>query len=842
MQFYTNVSILKNDVYYRGVDENGKRVQKKIPYQPHLFIPVKEKTKFKTLDGRYVEKIRQETIYEAKDFIQKYKDVEGFDIFGNETFIYQFLGDMYPNNINWNKDKIVIWALDIEVASERGFPDPADASEEVQCITVADKSGYKMVFGLGEFKTEDKTIEYIQCKNERELLERFLEFWIELKPDVVTGWNTSLFDIPYLYRRIAYLFSEPKARQLSPWGYVQEKSVMKYGKKNFAYNLLGISSLDYLDLYKKFTYTSQEKYTLGHISYVEGVGEKINYSEYDNLHTLYKENFQKFIEYNIKDVELVMQLEEKMGLIDLALTLAYDAKVNYQDVFSQVRMWDTLIYNHLRKKHLVMPPKENQHKFDAYAGAYVKEPVTGFHDWVVSFDLNSLYPHLIMQYNISPETLINENRPDIDGKIDVDNLLEQKINLDSLKEIDMTITPNDQFFTTKKQGFLPEMMERMYTDRVRYKTEMIEAEKDLERKRKEKPESNHREIINRISRYRNLQMAKKIQLNSAYGALGNQWFRFYDVRQAEAVTLSGQLAIRWIEKELNAKFNLIHKTKDESYVIASDTDSVYIRLGELVKIIGIENESKEKIINCLDEICSKTVEDWIKSSYRELANYTNAYQQKMDMAREVIADKGIWTAKKRYILNVHDSEGVRYTEPKLKIMGIEAVKSSTPSACRDKIKEALKIIMTENQDTLIQFVNDFKEQFKTLPPEEISFPRSINGLSKYTSSFELIKKGTPIHVRGAILYNKLLKDNNLLNRYPSIQEGEKIKFMYMKEPNPLRNNIVSFASSFPKEFELNNFIDYDLQFEKSFLEPLKIISEKISWKLEETASLEEFFG
>ena len=842
MQFYTNVSILKNDVYYRGVDENGKRVQKKIPYQPHLFIPVKEKTKFKTLDGRYVEKIRQETIYEAKDFIQKYKDVEGFDIFGNETFIYQFLGDMYPNNINWNKDKIVIWALDIEVASERGFPDPADASEEVQCITVADKSGYKMVFGLGEFKTEDKTIEYIQCKNERELLERFLEFWIELKPDVVTGWNTSLFDIPYLYRRIAYLFSEPKARQLSPWGYVQEKSVMKYGKKNFAYNLLGISSLDYLDLYKKFTYTSQEKYTLGHISYVEGVGEKINYSEYDNLHTLYKENFQKFIEYNIKDVELVMQLEEKMGLIDLALTLAYDAKVNYQDVFSQVRMWDTLIYNHLRKKHLVMPPKENQHKFDAYAGAYVKEPITGFHDWVVSFDLNSLYPHLIMQYNISPETLINENRPDIDGKIDVDNLLEQKINLDSLKEIDMTITPNDQFFTTKKQGFLPEMMERMYTDRVRYKTEMIEAEKDLERKRKEKPESNHREIINRISRYRNLQMAKKIQLNSAYGALGNQWFRFYDVRQAEAVTLSGQLAIRWIEKELNAKFNLIHKTKDESYVIASDTDSVYIRLGELVKIIGIENESKEKIINCLDEICSKTVEDWIKSSYRQLANYTNAYAQKMDMAREVIADKGIWTAKKRYILNVHDSEGVRYKTPKLKLMGIETAKSSTPMWCRKKLEEGIKVVMNETEHDVWEFITKARNEFSKLPIEEVSFPRGVQNVTKYSNPASIYNKGTPIHVRGSLLYNNYLHKYNIDKKYPVITNGEKVKFCYLKVPNVINENVISFVNALPKEFELEPYIDYDTQFSKSFVEPLGVILDKIGWTTEPVSTLNDFFG
>jgi DNA polymerase elongation subunit (family B) len=611
-------------------------------------------------------------------------------------------------------------------------------------------------------------------------------------------------------------------------------------------------------MYKKFTYTQQESYRLDHIAHVELGERKVSYSEFGSLHKLYEENYEKFIDYNIKDVELVEGLDDKMKFIDMVLALAYSAKVNYNDVFSQVRMWDTMIYNHLRKKNIVIPPKDNATKVDQYAGAYVKDPLLGMHKWIVSFDLNSLYPHLCMQYSISPENLVpRENAPKevVDsfnlgaGKTvaTVDNIINKIFDTDILKKYNLTVTPNYQFFRTDRQGFLPEMMEKLYTERKEYKRLMIEAQKKLEGVSKlntvaEGKQHFYKKYTNDIARYSNVQLARKVQLNAAYGALGNQYFRFYDTRQAEAITKAGQLSIRWIETKMNEYLNNLLKTENEDYVVASDTDSIYITLEKLVTSVFPEDVSKEKVVNFLDKISSDKLEPFIDKCFQELGEYLNVYAQKMTMKREVIADKGLWTAKKRYILNVHDSEGVRYTEPKIKMMGIEAVKSSTPGVCRDKIKEAMKIMMNGTENDIIQFIEEFRQEFISLPMEEVSFPRGVNGMEKYKGTKNLYIKGTPVHVKGALLYNKLVKDHKISKRHSLIRNGDKIKFAYLKEPNIAHEAVISISESLPEEFGLNEFIDHDKQFQKSFIDPLSIILEKIGWNTEKVFTLESFFN
>ena len=346
-----------------------------------------------------------------------------------------------------------------------------------------------------------------------------------------------------------------------------------------------------------------------------------------------------------------------------------------------------------------------------------------------------------------------------------------------------------------------------------------------------------------ISKFNNFQMARKIQLNSAYGAIGNQYFRYYKLSNAEAITLSGQVSIRWIEGKMNTYLNKILKTEGEDYVIASDTDSIYLNMGPLVeRVFQGREKTTESIVSFLNKICEVELEKYIESSYQELADYVNAYDQKMQMKRENIADRGIWTAKKRYILNVWDSEGVRYDQPKLKIMGIEAVKSSTPAPCRKMIKDALKLMMNGTEDDVIQFIDKCRREFRTLPPESISFPRSVSNVEKYKSSSDIYMKATPIHVRGALLFNHHIKKNKLTTKYSLIQNGEKIKFVYLKKPNIIYENVISFIQEFPKELGLDKYIDYDLQFEKAFLEPLKTILDAIEWKIEKTANLESFFN
>jgi len=814
----------------RGYD-NGEYFQIRDDYQPTLFVSSNKETQYKTLDGQYVAKVKPGTVRETKEFIRQYEFVDNFQVFGNERFIYQYISDKYPQDeVKFDISKIRLYTMDIETKSENGFPDVESADQEMLLISMQNYNTKEIItWGQGPFKLKQGNHYYKQFNNEFDLLNDFISWWIKNTPDIVTGWNIQMFDIPYLAKRLYRVLGDKVARRLSPWGLCSPKELYIKGRRHIVYDIGGITQLDYLDLYKKFTYTNRESYRLDYIAQVELGQKKLDHSEYDTFKDFYTNGWQKFVEYNIIDVELVDRLEDKMKLIELALTMAYDAKVNYNDVFYQVRMWDNIIYNYLKKRNIVIPPKLSEQKDEKYAGAYVKEPKPGKYDWVVSFDLNSLYPHLIMQYNISPETLRDERHPTVSVK----DILEKNLTFEMHK--DNAVCANGAMYRKDKRGFLPELMEKMYNERVIFKKRMLEAKQEYEKN----PTDN---LVKEIARCNNIQMAKKISLNSAYGAIGNQYFRYYQLANAEAITLSGQVSIRWIENKMNDFLNKILKTEKEDYVIASDTDSIYLNLGPLVDVIYKDKEKdSESIVSFIDTICEKTLEPFIDQSYRELAEYVNAYDQKMFMKRENIADRGIWTAKKRYILNVWNSEGVQYHEPKLKMMGIEAVKSSTPAPCREMIKDALKLMMNGTEDDVIKFIENSRKEFRKLPPEEIAFPRSVSDVTKYKSSNMIYMKGTPIHVRGALLFNHYIKKHNLTNKYSLIGNGEKIKFCYLKKPNKIHENVISFIQDFPKELQLDKYVDHDLQFEKSFIEPLRIILDSIGWKVEKTANLESFF-
>jgi len=741
---------------------------------------------------------------------------------------------MYPEEeIKFDTSKIKIATLDIEVASENGFPDVESAAEEVLLITVQDYATKQIrTWGRGPFNNKQKNVLYKGFRTEYELLNDFINWWMieENTPEVITGWNSELYDIPYLVRRIDRILGEKLMKRMSPWGLVTERETFIQGRKHISYDVGGVTQLDYLNLYKKFTYKAQESYRLDYIANVELGQKKLDHSEFDTFKDFYTNGWQKFVEYNIIDVELVDRMEDKMKLIELAITMAYDAKVNYTDVFFQVRMWDAIIYNYLKKRNVVIPPKERSDKDSKYAGAYVKEPIPGKYDWVVSFDLNSLYPHLIMQYNISPETLRDTRHP----SATVDKILNEELTFEMYK--DNAVCANGAMYRKDVRGFLPELMEKIYKDRTIYKKKMLQAKQDYEK-------TPTKALEKEIARCNNIQMARKIQLNSAYGAIGNQYFRYYKLANAEAITLSGQVSIRWIENKMNGFLNKILQTEEVDYVIASDTDSIYLNMGPLVdKFLSRKSDDKTKVVGLLDKICQDKLEPFIEQSYQELADYVQAYEQKMIMKRENIAERGIWTAKKRYILNVWNSEGVQYSEPKLKMMGIEAVKSSTPAPCRKMIKNGLKLMMSGTEEDVIDFIDNCRKEFKSLPPEEIAFPRSVSDVVKYKSHSEIYVKGTPIHCRGALLFNHYIKQNKLDKKYSLINNGEKIKFLYLKKPNIIQENVISFIQDFPTELGLDKYIDYDLQFEKSFVEPLKSILDAIGWNVEKTVNLELFFG
>ncbi len=373
--------------------------------------------------------------------------------------------------------------------------------------------------------------------------------------------------------------------------------------------------------------------------------------------------------------------------------------------------------------------------------------------------------------------------------------------------------------------------------------EIVASDKDYSKLSDEQLLALHRKTINSVTKFSNFQMVRKICLNSLYGAIGNQYFRHYKLDNAEAITLTGQVAIRWIERKLNEFVNKTLGTESVDYVIASDTDSIYLNLGDLVHRATSNNSlSSERTVEILNTFSEQKIVPFIDASYKELSDYLQCYEETLVMKRECIAEKGIWTAKKRYILNVWDNEGVRYEEPKLKMMGIEAVKSSTPAPCRTYIKDCLNLIMTGTEDDVIEFIEEKRKEHASLPVEEIAFPRTANNISKFMESVGLYRKSTPIHIRGSILYNYWLKENKVQNKYNSIQDGEKVKFALLKVPNPIGENVMSFISDFPKEFGLNSFLDYDTMFTKGFIDPLRVILDTIGWKTEKVNTLESFFS
>ncbi len=836
MDFYTSVHILGNKAYVRGV-ANGRRYNEDLDCKPFLFI--KGEGPYRTLEGYPCYKKTFDTVREARDFSQQYENVENFTFYGMTNFLYPFINENYPGKIEYDPNQISIVYLDIECKSTAGMPDPYRADQEITAITIM-KDDQIVTFGIKHYRPEDKNVHYIMCKDEKDLLNKFLTVWDDWQPDIVSSWNGDMFDIPYLYNRLKNILGEKAAKCLSPWRIVTEREIVRAKttahstnsiekRTEMIYEIAGISQLDYLQLYKKFTNVNHESYRLDNIAHAELNERKLDYTDFDNLDDFYDKDPARYYEYNIHDCVLVKKLEDKLGFIKQVVALAYQAKINYIDAFTTTKPWDVIIHNYLLEKNIVIPQQKN--KMDReLIGAYVHEPQIGLHKNVVTLDFKGLYPSIISQANISPETFVR-------GDFNV-GTIEQIINskavqgAEIIKTNNWSVCANRCVYRKDIRGFIPAIVDLYIEERDKHKKEMIDLQK---------LPNPSKETLIKIGQLDSFQASLKILNNGLYGSLSNKYFRWFDINLAESVTTTGQLCIKWIMYKLNEYLNPLLKTEGKDYVIAGDTDSVILNLDPLVQKMNITDPMQK--INFLDSVCKHKLEPLIKQACEELAQVLNSYNNAISIKREIIADKAIWRKAKNYVLNVWDKEGVRYNEPKLVLKGIEAVRSSTPMQCRNQIKEALKIIMQKDEKTLQNHIVAFEKIFMNSPILDIAFPRGVDGLDHYYDPVFLCKKATPIHVRGALVYNNFLREHKLEKNFKFIQNKDKIRFMYLKEPNPFKSHVIAIPDegNLPKELEIEQYVDRHMQWDKAFISPIRSFTSLINWNLEKRTTMDAFF-
>lgn len=828
IDYYTNVGRRGESLLIRGI-KDGEEVRFKYEYSPTLYVEHPNDYGFYNIHGKTLKPIQFEDMNKANEFTKEHEG-SNLKIYGFPHFPCQYILENFPNaSEKYRKEDIRVFNIDIEVTSTEGFPDAENAAYPVTAICIHDSKIDKFVtFGNGHWDREDSVlpqdildrVHYINCKDEYELLSKFLRYWTTFTPNIVTGWNIEGFDMPYLFNRLDNLGMD--GRKLSPWRRGILRKIQTARGEDTAVNIDGIDQLDYMHMYKRNKI--QDSYRLDNIASIELGERKLDYSEMGSLHKLYFDDFQKFIDYNIQDVNLVKRLDEKMGLINAQLMIAYMAGANAGEINSPVRTWDVLINREMAKERKIPHYHHNApaHR-ETIPGGHVKEPQVGKHGWCVSFDLNSLYPHLVMQHNISPETINQSFKlwPHESQENRLDKLLNrEKINLPS----NHCLAASGYAFTNEFEGVIPRLMRKMYEDRKAYKKEMIKDQQE-----------------GRDSTYNNLkQYVMKILLNSGYGGLTNKFYRWFDQRLGESITLSGQMMIRTSEKAINDWMNNVLKTDNVDYIIAIDTDSNYVNMQPLVDKF-FSDKSRDELIDIIDKICDEQITKAIEKGYEEASQYMQT-NNKMVMEREAIASSAIWTAKKRYAMCVWDMERVKYRdEPKIKIQGLEAIRSSTPAQCREPLLEIITLALTSTEDVTQKFIADFRARFNDLPIEEIAFPRTMNNVTKMTQQ-EGFRKGTPPHIRGAITFNRFLKKYGIEKDWELCKNGEKGKFIWLIEPNTVGSDVISFNTSIPEEFNVRPYIDYNKQFTKAVIEPINGILEPIGWSAEKKLTLESFFG
>lgn len=864
MLFYTYYKQWGNTIFYSYIDEEGKTHHTKInDYRPTLFVKTDNpESEFKSIYGYGLNEVKFDSIKDAKAFVEKYKHVDGMTIEGNTKFANQFVIELFEGKTpEYNASMLRGAIIDIEVTAPE-FPKPTEAKYPVDLMTVYDtQSKIYTVFSLHNYdQSIDDTdagklkINFKKFNNEVDLLTSFVSYMQENSFNWISGWNSSGFDTPYLANRIRNLLGEKILNKLSPYGRVNIREYIDdYGKDAISVEIFGLTELDYMHMYKKHIYTPRENYKLDFICEAELGKKKLSYEEEGSLFNLSKTNPQKYVSYNLIDVLRLKELEDKLELFQVMYALGYYCFSNLDAGLNTVDPWECLIAKELYIRGMVPLARREDRPFRPYPGGYVAVPQVGLHKWEVSFDLNSLYPHIEMQVNISPETHIaRKDLPEelieiqdllavTDHKnyfVQCQNLVNKEVDLSVLKKYNVSMSANGQFYRKDIKGIIPAINEDLYNSRKKYKKMMLAAEQKLaDAKVAKLPKSEILAIEAEVSRYNNLQLALKVLLNGGYGALANKYFLYFMVENAEAITTTGQVVNMWTSNRVNDLLNkILDNKKKKDYIVCGDTDSSYFELFDVVKSSGLLNESNDTIADFLHEFCKDVLTPEINEYTDELCAYFNNVENKMVWEREAIASSAIHCAKKRYAMLVIDSEGVRYKEPKLKIVGLESKTSSTPAWSKPLLEQCYKLCLEEKESEFHDFIIESRKTINSLDPSQIAIPSGINGIENYLLDDGGCSKGTPKHVRAAIIHNRLIKDKGL-SHIDEIKSGGNLKYLSLNKPNPINEDVIGFEKYLPKEFGLDKYVNYNEAYTKGFEDPLINYIRAIGWTTEPVVSL-----
>ena len=844
---YRNVAYLPREQLMRLFtwDQNGKRIAVDTTFEPYIYLETNNKPDSTSIFNTKLKKKKFRNQAERSRYL---KDNKITRIFENLNIQQQFLIDSFwelNERQEFTNQQIRVLFIDIETYSPDEFPKPEDPQHPINVITVYDTLRRQFItWGLKPYHKKNENGIYIYCKSEKELLSKFINFFTSDYPDILSGWNSEFFDVPYIINRITRLLGEEETKRLSPVGYIRPIVFKgRFGREQVHWHIEGVSCVDYLDIYKRFCPVLRESYKLDAIGETELGENKIDYGD-TNLASLADDNWELFIDYNIQDVNLLIKLEEKLQYLKLLRMIAYAGLTTFEGALGSLSVITGLCAVRARMRQQRIPTFNREvTNTEQNAGAYVGDPQRGFQENIVSFDANSLYPNVMITLNLSPETKVGVITEKTDKEITIQHVNGQTFNLshqhfvEFVKKEKIAISKAKVLFTQKEKGIIPETVDHFYKKRVEIKRELKLAKKRLLDIQKDTDE--YAKLSIQIENLNITQHTIKILINTIYGYFGNKHSPLGDDELAESITLTGQAVIkesnRLLEEYIKEKTGLTdEELKTSSPIIYNDTDSSYISIRHIVNKTGLKMLNSKgkitpeyyKVVQDIEDHLNEKIIEWGESALGSI-------DCRLNFKREAIADAGLFLQKKRYVLHVLDEEGIPCD--KFKYTGVEVVRTTMPAPIKPYVKKIIEtMLLTKDLAQTNKLFNETYDIFKNLPIEDIAFVMGIKGYEKYAAQCDGFKtaKHMPIHVKAAYFYNMLLDRFNTGKKYEKISSGDKVRYFYAKQPNRFGITTIGYKYSYPKEFADNFLIDHELMFEKIIFSVIERFYEAVNWKLQ----------